>query len=85
LFPVLQEALSDVHRHSESGDAELSLAATDSNVTLWGRAGMRERVNQLGGTLRIESGTKATTLTVVIPVAGGRGASGRKGPQLVAE
>ncbi|MGH9344030.1 MAG: PAS domain S-box protein [Terriglobia bacterium] len=93
LFRVMQEALTNVHRHSGSATAAVRLEIrkteavlkiadqgcgvppavlqsrerADANVGV-GLAGMEERIRQLGGRLRIDSGNQGTTITVSIPV-----------------
>ncbi len=44
-----------------------------------GLRGMRERVKQLGGTLRIHSNGKGTSVLVTLPLAEGSGITSRKG------
>jgi signal transduction histidine kinase len=39
-----------------------------------GLRGMHERIQQLGGTLEIESGGQGTTVTAVLPIAVGNSA-----------
>jgi PAS domain S-box-containing protein len=93
LFRVLQEALTNVHRHSESREAEIHLEINQHEVSLQvrdhghgipaavlerfhkagnevgvGLSGMRERVNELGGHLQINSGNQGTLVSVSIPV-----------------
>jgi two-component system, NarL family, sensor kinase len=93
LFRVLQECLTNVHRHSgatavtvvflqdhdlvtlkvqDSGRGisvarlkQLRQASAESGV---GLAGMRERMNELTGTLEIESGAGGTTVQVTVPL-----------------
>ena len=92
LFRVVQEALTNIHRHARSTTARISLkaerdgltleiadrgcgmsAAVLSSVTNGGGApgvgllGMRERLQQLDGTLRIESNDRGTTLRAMVP------------------
>lgn len=84
LFRIVQEALSNILRHSGSGTASIRLARGSSDVTLEvsdagggmpsdatpgvGIASMRERVQQLGGWLEIGSSNAGTTVTAVIPL-----------------
>jgi signal transduction histidine kinase len=93
LFRVLQEALTNVHKHSKSKQAHVSVSYGSGYVTLMisdagkgipteqlsrlredgnqagvGLSGMRERVQELGGNLKIES-RKGTKLIVTIPIA----------------
>jgi signal transduction histidine kinase len=110
LFRVLQEALTNVHKHSKSTEVWVTLSYGSGCVRLTikdagkgipkellcrlqrdggqaggvGLAGMRERVRELGGELKIESSRKGTALIVTIPVemesqvkaAGGSGTEG---------
>jgi PAS domain S-box-containing protein len=93
LFRVVQEALTNIHRHARSATARIRLNAerdglaleiTDcgrgmpadvlSSVTSGsgapgvGLAGMRERLQQLGGALHIESNDRGTTLRATVPL-----------------
>jgi len=93
LFRVLQEALTNVHRHSGGsrvrillqGDAEqVQLEITDNGRGIpqerlyrlrndgsaagVGLAGMRERVRELGGSLRVASAYPGTTVIATIPL-----------------
>ena len=91
LFRILQEALTNIHRHSGSKRAEVRMQIAPGTTVLsirdngkgipgdvlrrWnetgaagvGLTGMRERVEELGGKVQIESGEHGTTLTVVLP------------------
>jgi len=92
LFRVLQESLSNVHRHSGSPTALVRLFATDGAANLqiidqgkgssakdqenqaqnWmesfgvGLRSMQERIQKLGGTLKISSTAKGTTVTAIV-------------------
>jgi two-component system, NarL family, sensor kinase len=93
LFRVLQEALTNVHRHSKSREAEIHLEINEQEAMLQvrdhghgipaavlerfhkasaevgvGLSGMRERVNELGGHLEINSDNQGTLVSVSIPV-----------------
>jgi PAS domain S-box-containing protein len=93
LFRVLQEALTNVHRHSKSREAEIHLEINEHEALLQvrdhghgipaavlerfqkasaevgvGLSGMRERVNELGGYLEINSDNQGTLVSVSIPV-----------------
>jgi signal transduction histidine kinase len=97
LFRVLQESLTNIHRHSGSSTAEIVARNLQHVVTLQitdhgkgipmeilekfrrirggvgvGLAGMRERIEELGGNLNIQSEGQATVLEVLIPVPEGR-------------
>ena len=93
VFRVLQEALTNIHRHSGAKAAEVSLQYRPSQIALnvtdqgkgmpkahfdrfqtsgtaggVGLAGMRERINEVSGELRITSNSKGTHVTVSIPL-----------------
>lgn len=92
LFRILQESLTNIHRHSGSPSVEVRLKVNHQAVLTvrdFGRglpeellqepqtngqhfgvglSGMRERVNDLGGTLEIESSGNGTLITVAIPL-----------------
>jgi PAS domain S-box-containing protein len=93
LFRILQESLTNVHRHSASPSVEVHLQVNHQAVLTvrdFGRgvpaellqgpqrngehfgvglSGMRERVNDLGGTFEIQSDGNGTLITVSIPLA----------------
>ena len=84
LFRVVQEAVSNVLRHSQSDSATIRLARTDGGVVLeiedYGRGmvdagahgvgitGMRERLQHLGGRLEIESDSGGTIVRATLPL-----------------
>jgi PAS domain S-box-containing protein len=92
LFRVIQECLTNVHRHSGGGKAEIQLARKETYVYLEvrddghgipaekqldlnspgtlgvGFRGMRERLNQLGGELRVNSSANGTRVSATLPV-----------------
>jgi Histidine kinase-, DNA gyrase B-, and HSP90-like ATPase len=92
LFRVLQESLTNVHRHSRSPNVDIRIDVEDGQATLGvrdfgrgiasdqlesfekgsdlgvGLAGMRERVNELGGTLQILPEKPGTLLTETVPI-----------------
>lgn len=93
LFRVVQETLMNIHRHSGSPTADITLFKDASRVTLRvtdhgrgmspgtlekdgdarafigvGIAGMQERIRQLEGLLKIESGDSGTRITVILPI-----------------
>lgn len=94
LFRVIQESLTNIHRHANSGTAlvrmhiapdqdkkgkpdQLVLEVIDQGkgsptdfATGVGIKGMRERVNELAGTLEIVPGAAGTTVRAKVPVAG---------------
>ena len=104
LFRVVQEALTNVSRHSNSptayirvarervaGGAEVTLTVMDAGRGMpdtgglhrpigrteirahgegVGLASMRERLNQIGARLEIDSSASGTTLKAVVPIAG---------------
>jgi len=86
VFRIVQEGLTNAHRHSESSTAAIRLQVDSAGVTLEvrdagkglpsqraagvGIPGMRERVNHLGGRMDIESATDGTTIRVTLPFNG---------------
>jgi PAS domain S-box-containing protein len=93
VFRILQESLTNVHRHSGSKSVQVELAKNKGQITLTvrdfgrgmpvespeqsqasarsvgvGLAGMRERVNDLGGRLDIQSSAQGTLISVSIPL-----------------
>src|SRR5579859_7845411 len=95
IFRVVQESLTNIHRHSDSQMAKIVLRHHKGEVLVEvedhgkgipqdklelmasagtpgvGIRGMRERLRQLGGTLKIESGPSGTIVTVQIPIPEG--------------
>jgi signal transduction histidine kinase len=94
LFRILQEALTNVHRHARSSAVDIRLSVQQPSVQLSirdygkgipenilerfrkngtnvgvGLAGIRERIKELGGTLKIDSTNSGTLITVSIPIA----------------
>lgn len=92
LYRVLQEALNNIHRHSDSSRAEVSLQIDSNSVTLRvkdfgkgiasdtlaalqtnatqagvGLLGMKERVREQSGELKIGSHAMGTEIVVKIP------------------
>ncbi len=94
IFRVVQECLTNIHRHSGSESAQIRLERDDANLILEirdagrgisadklsklrekgvgvGLRGIRERVRQFAGNLRIESQEGAgTTILVKLPLGG---------------
>jgi signal transduction histidine kinase len=93
VFRIVQEALTNVHRHSGSKTAEIHLHKCSSQIQLTirdhgkgmpsqltstngcvqltegvGIRGMRERVLQLRGNMKIESTGNGTLLEVILPI-----------------
>jgi PAS domain S-box-containing protein len=92
LFRVIQESLTNVHRHSGSHSATIYISrsanAIKAEIVDQGKGippekfqqmtaaqigvgvrGMEERVRQFGGTLKIDSNSTGTRVTVTIPLA----------------
>jgi PAS domain S-box-containing protein len=94
LFRILQESLTNVHRHSGTSSVEIQLRVNEGQVLLTvrdfgrgmpadlipgfgandrnvgvGLTGMRERINDLGGTFEVQSDTKGTAIVVAVPLA----------------
>ena len=95
IFRVVQESLTNIHRHSDSPSAKIVLRQHRGEVLVEvkdhgkgipsekleemasagtpgvGIRGMRERLRQLGGTLKIESGDSGTIVAVWLPIPEG--------------
>ena len=92
IFRLIQESLTNIHRHSGSSSARIRLVRSGTQVELEivdkgkgippekqrelatakagvGMRGMQERVRQLGGTFKITSNGKGTSVAVVFPIA----------------
>ena len=93
IFRIVQESLTNIHRHSGSSSAAISLQQQAGHILLEirdegkgipgevlsnvergcssgvGLRGMRERVKNLGGELKISSVGKGTQIRVIIPLA----------------
>jgi PAS domain S-box-containing protein len=92
IFRVVQECLTNIHRHSGSKTASIRLARDSDAVVVEvqdagrgisaqklaefesggsgvGIGGMRERVRQLGGSMKIDSDGSGTRISLTIPVA----------------
>ena len=93
LFRIAQECLTNIHRHSGSPTAKVSIARFNGLVRLEvsdrgkgitpekrremeasgtlgvGLRGMRERILQLGGNIKIDSNSPGTVVRVQVPVA----------------
>lgn len=83
IFRIVQESLTNIHRHSGSPDAAIRITRDENalvvNVSDHGHGsgprnpgvgimGMRERVKQLGGRLDIQFGSAGTTVTAALPL-----------------
>jgi signal transduction histidine kinase len=96
IFRIVQESLTNIHRHSASPTASIRVNADSEFVSLEirdegkgmpasmdrnskgplkagvGIQGMRERVRQLGGTFRIDTGSTGTLVQATLPIRDGR-------------
>jgi PAS domain S-box-containing protein len=90
IFRIIQEALTNVFRHSEATQSRVTLTRHDNNVMVEirdngkgmeegvtkfrpgtigvGIGGMRQRVEEFGGMLRLSNANPGTVVEVVIPV-----------------
>ena len=93
LFRILQEGLTNVHRHSGASAAEVLIQQEAGQVSLEvkdngrgirqemlsrfdqtgagmgvGLSGMRERVRELGGQMKVEADSQGTSLKITIPL-----------------
>jgi len=93
LFRIVQEALTNIHRHSGGRHATISMQNSGRNLVLTiaddghgmdpktlekvkregavlgvGIAGMKQRLQQLGGRLDISSGNQGTSVTATLPI-----------------
>lgn len=103
LFRILQESLTNVHRHSKAASAEIKVEADAEQIMIeivdYGRglpalvlntlrgdgtrlgvglAGMRERVNEVGGDFEVISTAQGTTVRARIPLSGQEGVEAEK-------
>jgi signal transduction histidine kinase len=85
VFRLVQECLTNIHKHSGAKNAEVRVAFDNGNVTLTvsddgrgispgkahgvGLTGMHERVRQLDGSLKVSSSSRGTLVTAVLPAA----------------
>ena len=83
IFRIVQECLTNIHRHSGSSSASIVIARDSQNVSIEirdrgqgmpmpiragiGIQGMGERVRQLGGRLEIASGSGGTRVSAIFP------------------
>jgi len=84
IFRIVQECLTNIHKHAEANSVEISIQWSANSVTLSvaddgkglraghgpgvGLRGMEERVRQLRGTFHIVSNSRGTRVTVTMPV-----------------
>jgi PAS domain S-box-containing protein len=83
IFRIVQECLTNIHRHSGSNWASIAISRDSNHVTIEiqdtgkgmptpiragvGIQGMGERVRQLRGQLEIKSGNRGTRITAIFP------------------
>jgi PAS domain S-box-containing protein len=83
VFRIVQECLTNIHRHSGSRSARIEIVRDTQTIKVEirdhgtglprpmragvGIQGMRERVRQLGGQLEIESGEDGTRVVAIVP------------------
>jgi signal transduction histidine kinase len=89
IFRIVQEALTNMFRHSGARNGGVTIAQKDENIVVSvrddgkgideqimqlrpesvgvGIGGMRQRVSELGGTLRLSNANPGTIVEVVIP------------------
>jgi PAS domain S-box-containing protein len=86
LFRVVQECLTNIHKHAHSRTATVRMQIANEKLTLevidqgkgsaheftegFGIKGMRERLHELGGNLKIVSTAAGTTVSAMLPLAG---------------
>ena len=84
LFRVLQEGLTNVHRHSGASAANVLIRQEARQMILEiednrrfdstgagmgvGLSGMRERVRELGGRMKVKADSQGTSLLIAIPL-----------------
>jgi len=92
IFRIVQECLTNIHRHSGSATATINIVPEDNRIVVSvqdqgkgiplkrqqelnstdrmgvGFRGMRERVRQLGGGLKIQSDTNGTVIVATLPL-----------------
>ena len=101
VFRIVQECLTNVHRHSGSKVATIRIAQDGERISLEvrdegkgispekllqlqskgggvGIRGMRERVLQLGGEMRLDSDSNGTLIAITLPIATGTRAEDRQ-------
>jgi CheY-like chemotaxis protein/two-component sensor histidine kinase len=85
LFRVVQECLTNIHKHAHSRTATVRMQIADEKLTFevidqgkgfaheltegFGIKGMRERLYELGGSLKIASTAAGTTVRATLPLA----------------
>ena len=109
IFRIVQECLTNIHRHSGSPTAKIQIGGNGNRILLIvrdqgkgippdflhgkkvtsatvgvGIQGMRERVRELGGRMRIRSGAPGTIVEVVLPFARRGALHGQDGTTLEA-
>jgi signal transduction histidine kinase len=105
---VVQECLTNIHRHSGSTTAKICVSYSDGDICVEvkdqgkgipseklhemtsggtpgvGIRGMRERIRQLGGSLRIDSGGSGRTAVIArLPLVGSETSTGAANDELL--
>jgi signal transduction histidine kinase len=88
IFRIVQESLTNIHKHAEAKSVVISVSRMQGSVTLQvvddgkglpgnlvygvGLRGMEERVRQLRGSFQINSNSHGTTVAATLPITEAR-------------